>query len=651
MLDKSGLAGDLRVVQSVAYLEGLGKLYAAEFTALGSFAGFSAAAAPSSGDSQVVEIAPSGSRTVAASFTGENIAKLLSFRAADGRDYLLLAARTTGRILRFDPARRQFQTVVSGLKEPSALVLDPSSGDLLVAENDRVTTIGRAAIESGLAPVPLAARRILASAPPAAAAPLAQIAGAAGLAVDQCTGKLYATLPVEGLLVEYHHATGALRTVLSGLSDPGALLGFYRAGVSCPDSFHLLLSERGRERTLVVLPASGAFSDWVPTSAVGDLVVLPAANAYTGREGVLIGENTGATGALSVVETASLYDARPPNPPEPDVVEPRADLALTAAAAPEPVAVLGMLTYTFSVANNGPAAASSVFLTDRLPAELQLVSATTPQGTCASRSGTVECSLGSIAANGRASVTVRATVVNRPAAGAIVNTVSVAGVEIDPDVSNNTSTVRTTVAVPRAARLELAGIPDPSAAGTASSVTVTARDASGTIAPEYTGTVRFTSTDAAAALPADYTFTTRDGGTHTFAGGVTLRTSGRQTVTVTDTAAAALTGTQSVTVSAASAAAAELAAGGLPNPVAAGAAAGITVTARDASGRVAAGYTGTVRFTSNDAAATLPGDYTFTAADAGVHTFALTLRTAGTRTVTVTDTAQAALTGSQTVTV
>jgi hypothetical protein len=67
----------------------------------------------------------------------------------------------------------------------------------------------------------------------------------------------------------------------------------------------------------------------------------------------------------------------------------------------------------------------------------------------------------------------------------------------------------------------------------------------------------------------------------------------------------------------------------------------ITVTALDASNHTVPGYTGTVHFASADPyGATLPADYTFTAADAGVHTFAAgaALYTAGTRDVTVTGT-------------
>ena len=50
-------------------------------------------------------------------------------------------------------------------------------------------------------------------------------------------------------------------------------------------------------------------------------------------------------------------------------------------------------------------------------------------------------------------------------------------------------------------------------------------------------------------------------------------------------------------------------------------------------------YTGTVKFSSSDPQAVLPAAYTFTPADAGVHTFTITLKTSGTQSITVTDTA------------
>ena len=85
----------------------------------------------------------------------------------------------------------------------------------------------------------------------------------------------------------------------------------------------------------------------------------------------------------------------------------------------------------------------------------------------------------------------------------------------------------------------------------------------------------------------------------------------------------------------------------IPSPYVAGATHSATVTAKDAAGNPAAGYRGTVRFTSTDPAAVLPAAYTFTGADGGTHTFSVTLRTAGTRSVTATDTVTPSITGSQ----
>ena len=74
-----------------------------------------------------------------------------------------------------------------------------------------------------------------------------------------------------------------------------------------------------------------------------------------------------------------------------------------------------------------------------------------------------------------------------------------------------------------------------------------------------------------------------------------------------------------------------------PASVTAGGAGSLTVTALDAQGNVATGYTGAVAFSSSDPQATLPGAYTFTGADHGSHTLSVTLKTAGTQTVTADD--------------
>jgi hypothetical protein len=86
---------------------------------------------------------------------------------------------------------------------------------------------------------------------------------------------------------------------------------------------------------------------------------------------------------------------------------------------------------------------------------------------------------------------------------------------------------------------------------------------------------------------------------------------------------------------------------GFPSPSTAGVAHTFTVTLEDAYGNIASGYSGTVHFTSSDGRASLPANYTFTATDAGVHTFSATLKTAGTQSLTASDTTMASLSGTQ----
>jgi hypothetical protein len=197
-----------------------------------------------------------------------------------------------------------------------------------------------------------------------------------------------------------------------------------------------------------------------------------------------------------------------------------------------------------------------------------------------------------------------------------------------------------------AATLTVSGIANPYVVGVPHSVTVTAKDADGNTAIGYRGKVHFTSSDPAAMLPADYTFTAADAGVHTFSLGLTLNTAGTHWVRARDTVIGSITGAQSgivVTLNPVQA----LAVSGIANPYVAGVSHSVTVAAKVADGATYAGYRGTVRFTSTDPAAVLPADYTFTAADAGVHTFSITLNTAGDQGVRARDTVTSIITGAK----
>ncbi len=194
----------------------------------------------------------------------------------------------------------------------------------------------------------------------------------------------------------------------------------------------------------------------------------------------------------------------------------------------------------------------------------------------------------------------------------------------------------------QAASLAVSGFPSVITAGNSGSFTVTALYADGSTDTGYTGTVHFTSADGQAVLPADYTFTAADAGVHTFS--ATLKTAGTQSLTATDTMTGVTGGEAGITVI--PAAASKMIVTGFPSPTTAGVAHTFTVTLEDTYGNIATGYTGTVHFTSSDGKATLPTNYTFTTSDAGQHTFSATLKTAGTQSLTATDTTMASLTGT-----
>jgi len=80
-----------------------------------------------------------------------------------------------------------------------------------------------------------------------------------------------------------------------------------------------------------------------------------------------------------------------------------------------------------------------------------------------------------------------------------------------------------------------------------------------------------------------------------------------------------------------------------PSMATAGTPLAFSVTARDGANNVVAGYSGTVRISSTDGQAVLPRNSTLTN---GSGTFSITLRTAGSQTITATDTVTASITGN-----
>ncbi len=98
-------------------------------------------------------------------------------------------------------------------------------------------------------------------------------------------------------------------------------------------------------------------------------------------------------------------------------------------------------TYTATVLNTGPSAASSVALNVQIPATSLLVSTTTPTGTCSVFNG-VTCNLGGLASGSSAVVTL---VVTQTTAGSAVLSAQVTASENDPNLANNQASSTITV--------------------------------------------------------------------------------------------------------------------------------------------------------------------------------------------------------------
>ncbi len=217
----------------------------------------------------------------------------------------------------------------------------------------------------------------------------------------------------------------------------------------------------------------------------------------------------------------------------------------------------------------------------------------------------------------------------------------------DADTSSIAGTQSVTVQPAAASSVRLSGFPSPVQAGVAGNFAATILDGYGNVATGYRGTIRFSSSDSQAILPTNYTFTAADNGAHSFS--ATLKTAGSRSLTATDTVSGSITGSQTITVQPATASTARVS--GFPSLIQAGGAGNFTVTLLDVFGNTATGYRGTIRFSSSDSQAILPANYIFSSADSGVHTFSATLKTAGSKLITATDTITSSITGNQTITV
>jgi uncharacterized repeat protein (TIGR01451 family) len=179
----------------------------------------------------------------------------------------------------------------------------------------------------------------------------------------------------------------------------------------------------------------------------GLLVLLNASEPQVnedGGTGSTTDSNQRCPNGTGGARNTSTYDQFPPTPGTQNtcgVVTPEADLSLTKTDSADPVLAGTSLTYTVTVTNNGPDAATGVVVTDTLPAGVTFVSTS---GCAEDAAGVPVCTLGTIPAAGSDSYTILVTV-DAGTTGVITNTATTTSDLADPNTADNTAAEDTAV--------------------------------------------------------------------------------------------------------------------------------------------------------------------------------------------------------------
>lgn len=121
-----------------------------------------------------------------------------------------------------------------------------------------------------------------------------------------------------------------------------------------------------------------------------------------------------------------------------------ADLSIVKTDSADPVAVNAAYSYDLAVTNNSATAASTVTVTDTLPAGVGFVSGTGTGWTCGAVGQVVTCTNPSVAGSSTSNITLNVTAPATP--GTITNSATVSATTPDPNSANNTEAEDTTIA-------------------------------------------------------------------------------------------------------------------------------------------------------------------------------------------------------------
>src|SRR5581483_5834763 len=183
--------------------------------------------------------------------------------------------------------------------------------------------------------------------------------------------------------------------------------------------------------------------------------VATLANGASATFSLVVAVSPGATGVLS--NTATVTSPTPDtnngnnSSTAPTTVNVSSDVSITKNGAPASIAAGNNITWTIVVSNTGPSTATTVTMTDVLPANTAFVSlgqsgaafnCTTP---AAGAAGTVTCTAATLATGASTTFTLVASTAVTTPPGTISNTATVSSASADPNNGNNSATSSTTV--------------------------------------------------------------------------------------------------------------------------------------------------------------------------------------------------------------
>ncbi|MEL7432408.1 MAG: hypothetical protein AAFN11_00515, partial [Chloroflexota bacterium] len=162
-----------------------------------------------------------------------------------------------------------------------------------------------------------------------------------------------------------------------------------------------------------------------------------------------------------------------------------ADLSVSVISDSTVVPINTNFTYSITVENLGPDAATFVSVTDNLPSELIFL---TSDDGCTVAGSTVTCDIGDIPFGDSATVTYQARAI---AAGLPLNSVSVIGAETDANLTNNSAGVSVEVVIPEEVDITLSGAVSPVSVDMSDLIDVNFTVANNDVAAAYLTVVDF----------------------------------------------------------------------------------------------------------------------------------------------------------------